>query len=51
MSEQVDVVVIGMGVAGEEVAGRLAAAGLSVAGWSPVWSAGSAPTGAVCRPR
>ncbi len=32
MSEQVDVVVIGLGVAGEEVAGRLAAAGLSVVG-------------------
>ena len=32
MSEQVDVIVIGLGVAGEEVAGRLAAAGLSVVG-------------------
>ena len=32
MAEQVDVVVIGLGVAGEEVAGRLAEAGLSVAG-------------------
>ncbi len=30
--EQVDVVVIGLGVGGEEVAGRLAAAGLSVVG-------------------
>ncbi|GAW49231.1 MULTISPECIES: dihydrolipoyl dehydrogenase family protein [unclassified Nocardioides] len=32
MAEQVDVVVIGLGVGGEEVAGRLAAAGLSVVG-------------------
>ena len=32
MSEQVDVVVVGMGVGGEEVAGRLAEAGLSVVG-------------------
>ena len=32
MTEQVDVVVIGLGVGGEEVAGRLAQAGLSVAG-------------------
>ncbi len=32
MTEQVDVVIIGMGVAGEEVAGRLAEAGLSVVG-------------------
>ncbi len=32
MSEQVDVIVIGLGVAGEEVAGRLAQAGLSVVG-------------------
>lgn len=32
MAEQVDVVVIGLGVGGEEVAGRLAEAGLSVVG-------------------
>jgi pyruvate/2-oxoglutarate dehydrogenase complex dihydrolipoamide dehydrogenase (E3) component len=32
MAEQVDVVVAGLGVAGEEVAGRLAQAGLSVVG-------------------
>ena len=32
MSEHVDVIVIGLGVAGEEVAGRLAEAGLSVVG-------------------
>ena len=32
MTEQVDVVVIGLGVAGEEVAGRLAEAGLAVVG-------------------
>src|SRR5215471_20808099 len=32
MAEQVDVVVLGLGVGGEEVAGRLAEAGLSVAG-------------------
>ncbi|HEX6501350.1 MAG TPA: NAD(P)/FAD-dependent oxidoreductase [Micromonosporaceae bacterium] len=32
MAEEVDVVVIGMGVGGEEVAGRLAQAGLSVVG-------------------
>jgi pyruvate/2-oxoglutarate dehydrogenase complex dihydrolipoamide dehydrogenase (E3) component len=32
MAEQVDVVVVGLGVGGEEVAGRLAQAGLKVAG-------------------
>lgn len=32
MSEQVDVVVVGMGVGGEDVAGRLAEGGLSVVG-------------------
>src|SRR4051794_9252003 len=32
MVEQVDVVVVGLGVGGEEVAGRLAEAGLSVVG-------------------
>jgi pyruvate/2-oxoglutarate dehydrogenase complex dihydrolipoamide dehydrogenase (E3) component len=32
MAEQVDVVVVGMGVGGEEVAGRLAESGLSVVG-------------------
>src|SRR2546423_12488499 len=32
MTDEVDVVVVGMGVGGEEVAGRLAAAGLSVVG-------------------
>src|SRR5690242_8054106 len=32
MADEVDVVVVGMGVGGEEVAGRLAAAGLSVVG-------------------
>jgi pyruvate/2-oxoglutarate dehydrogenase complex dihydrolipoamide dehydrogenase (E3) component len=32
MAEQVDVVVVGLGVGGEEVAGKLAAAGLSVVG-------------------
>jgi choline dehydrogenase-like flavoprotein len=32
VTEQVDVVVVGMGVGGEEVAGRLAEAGLSVVG-------------------
>jgi len=32
MAHEVDVVVVGMGVGGEEVAGRLAAAGLSVVG-------------------
>src|SRR5881398_3864999 len=32
MAEQVDVVVVGLGVGGEEVAGRLAEAGLTVVG-------------------
>src|SRR5438477_4361567 len=32
MADEVDVVVVGMGVGGEEVAGRLASAGLSVVG-------------------
>src|SRR5262245_10887750 len=32
MSERTDVIVVGMGVGGEEVAGRLAAAGLDVVG-------------------
>jgi pyruvate/2-oxoglutarate dehydrogenase complex dihydrolipoamide dehydrogenase (E3) component len=32
MAEQVDVVVLGLGVGGEEVAGRLAEAGLEVVG-------------------
>ncbi len=32
MAEDVDVVVVGLGVGGEEVAGRLAEAGLSVVG-------------------
>jgi pyruvate/2-oxoglutarate dehydrogenase complex dihydrolipoamide dehydrogenase (E3) component len=32
MTDEVDVVVIGLGVGGEEVAGKLAEAGLSVVG-------------------
>ena len=44
--ELVDVVVVGLGVGGEEVAGRLAEAGLTVVGVDGTWSAGSARTGA-----
>ncbi len=49
MAEQVDVVVVGLGVGGEEVAGRLAEAGLAVVGIENAWSAGNARTGAACR--
>ena len=51
MSERADVIVVGMGPGGEEVAERLAEAGLDVVGWRRNWSAGSAPTGAASPPR
>ena len=47
MAEQVDVVVLGLGVGGEEVAGRLAEASLEVSASSAGWSAASARTGCV----
>ncbi len=43
MAEQVDVVVIGLGVGGEEAAGRLALAGLSVVGLDPRLVGGECP--------
>ncbi len=43
MAEQVDVVVIGLGVGGEEAAGRLAEAGLSVVGIEPRLVGGECP--------
>ena len=43
MAEQVDVVVIGLGVGGEETAGRLAEAGLNVVGLDPRLVGGECP--------
>ncbi len=43
MAEQVDVVVIGLGVGGEETAGRLAEAGLTVVGADPRLVGGECP--------
>ncbi|GAB2644368.1 dihydrolipoyl dehydrogenase family protein [Kribbella swartbergensis] len=43
MAEQVDVVVIGLGVGGEETAGRLAEAGLTVVGLDPRLVGGECP--------
>lgn len=43
MAEQVDVVVIGLGVGGEETAGRLAEAGLNVVGLDPHLVGGECP--------
>ncbi|WP_405058802.1 NAD(P)/FAD-dependent oxidoreductase [Kribbella sp. NBC_01505] len=43
MAEQVDVVVIGLGVGGEEAAGRLAEAGLNVVGIEPRLVGGECP--------
>jgi pyruvate/2-oxoglutarate dehydrogenase complex dihydrolipoamide dehydrogenase (E3) component len=43
MAEQVDVVVIGLGVGGEEAAGRLAEAGLNVVGVDPRLVGGECP--------
>ncbi len=43
MAEQVDVVVIGLGVGGEETAGRLAQAGLNVVGIDPRLVGGECP--------
>jgi pyruvate/2-oxoglutarate dehydrogenase complex dihydrolipoamide dehydrogenase (E3) component len=50
MVEQADVVVLGMGPGGEDVAGRLAEAGLDVIG-AEDRLVGSAPIGAASRPR
>ena len=49
--EEFDVVVLGLGPGGEDIGERLAEAGLAVAGVEASWSAGSVPTGPVCRPR
>jgi len=43
MAEQVDVVVVGLGVGGEETAGRLAEAGLNVVGLEPRLVGGECP--------
>jgi pyruvate/2-oxoglutarate dehydrogenase complex dihydrolipoamide dehydrogenase (E3) component len=43
MAEQVDVVVIGLGVGGEEASGRLAEAGLNVVGLEPRLVGGECP--------
>src|SRR5918994_2431921 len=43
MTEQVDVVVLGLGVGGEEVAGKLAEAGLSVVGVETTLVGGECP--------
>jgi pyruvate/2-oxoglutarate dehydrogenase complex dihydrolipoamide dehydrogenase (E3) component len=51
MAEQVDVVGLGLGVGGEEVAGRLAEAGLTSSASSAGWSAWSARTGGTCPAR
>ena len=42
-AQQADVVVLGLGVGGEEVAGRLAAAGLSVVGVEHTLVGGECP--------
>ena len=51
MTEQADVIVVGMGPGGEDAAGRLAEAGLDVVGIDGAWSAASAPTGGASPPR
>jgi hypothetical protein len=51
MTHEVDVVVIGVGTAGEDLALQLLDAGLEVAGSSPNWSAVNAPTGPASPPR
>ena len=43
MAEQVDVVVVGLGPGGEDVAGRLAASGLDVVGIDAVLVGGECP--------
>jgi len=40
MSEQADVIVVGLGPGGEDVAGRLAEAGLDVVGVEAAWLVG-----------
>lgn len=50
MPDTVDVVVVGMGVGGDEVAGRLAAAGLSVVGVEDRLVGGESPYWGACRP-
>ena len=52
MTEQADVIVVGMGPGGEDVAGRLAEAGLDVVGIDGrAGRAASAPTGGASPPR
>ncbi|MGP4086851.1 hypothetical protein [Streptomyces sp. KR55] len=51
MSEQADVVVVGLGPGGEYVAGTLADAGLDVVGIEAQLVEASAPTGRACPAR
>jgi pyruvate/2-oxoglutarate dehydrogenase complex dihydrolipoamide dehydrogenase (E3) component len=51
MPEQADVVVIGMGPGGEDIAGRLAESGFDVAGSRRASWVVSARTGGVCPAR
>ena len=51
MDEAVDVVVMGMGPGGEQVASGLASAGLRVVGIEAELVGGECPTGGACRPR
>jgi pyruvate/2-oxoglutarate dehydrogenase complex dihydrolipoamide dehydrogenase (E3) component len=50
MDQQSDLIVIGMGVGGEEVAGRAAEAGMDVVGIERKLVGGECPTGAVSPP-
>jgi pyruvate/2-oxoglutarate dehydrogenase complex dihydrolipoamide dehydrogenase (E3) component len=51
MAEQPDLIVIGMGVGGEEVASRTAETGMHVLGIERRLVGGNAPTGAASRRR